>query len=236
LITADEKKYLHLPTWLNDPIRRDDPAFDVSLPLMATPVLLKSIQKFLENLRNHLLSHITGEQVDEDFPSFSEAERRKVVLKSDRIYEHSHLRVFYTTYDLRRAVDSIDLSERPNVLTPAYYDKDTTIRHPFWYARVLGIYHANVSYAPDEKTKRLEFLWVRWFAWDSTKPGGWETCQLDRLTYDDKDHQFGFLDPAAVVRAAHLIPGWAHGRTTDYFPESSMVDNDSDFIYHYVNR
>jgi hypothetical protein len=29
LIAADEKKYIHLPTWLNDPIRRNDPAFHV---------------------------------------------------------------------------------------------------------------------------------------------------------------------------------------------------------------
>lgn len=174
--------------------------------------------------------------MDEDFPSFSEDERRKVSLKLDRIYEHSRLRVFYTTYDLRQAADTIDLSERRDVLTPAYYDEYTTMRHPFWYARVLGIYHANVSYDMDQNTKRMEFLWVRWFAWDSTKPGGWETCQLDRVAYDNNDHQFGFLDPAAVVRAAHLIPAWAHGRTRDYFPQSSMIDKDGDFIYHYVNR
>ena len=39
---------------------------------------------------------------------------------------------------------------------------------PYWYARVLGIYHANIwaenSAIPGAKnTRRMDFLWVRWF-------------------------------------------------------------------------
>ena len=38
--------------------------------------------------------------------------------------------------------------------------------HPFWYAAVLGVFHANVQHIGNElrdfRFKRIEFLWVRW--------------------------------------------------------------------------
>jgi hypothetical protein len=44
---------------------------------------------------------------------------------------------------------------------------DTDSDHPFLYAHVLGIYHANVIYTGsdtrDYTLRRLDFLWVRWF-------------------------------------------------------------------------
>jgi hypothetical protein len=120
-------------------------------------------------------------------------------------------------------------------MAPAYHDGATVDRHPFWYARVIGIYHADVNYGA-KSIGRVEFLWVRWYAWDAAQPSGWKAHRLDRLAYDAEEYQFGFLDPAVVIRAAHLIPAWAHGKTHDYFPRSSKVDPDGDWQYHYVNR
>jgi hypothetical protein len=53
--------------------------------------------------------------------------------------------------------------------------------HPFWYARVLGIYHANVFFGPNfsSQPERMEFFFVRWFGRDPDWQGGPSTCKLD---------------------------------------------------------
>ncbi|KIJ55818.1 hypothetical protein M422DRAFT_92631, partial [Sphaerobolus stellatus SS14] len=113
--------------------------------------------------------------------------------------------------------------------------------YPFWYAQVLGVYHVNVSVQQDgELTKptRMEFLWVRWFGRDPNWRSGWRYKRLDRIGF--VPHQdslaFGFLDPQVVIRAAHLIPAFAHGRTQDLCPPSMARDDDGDWEYYYVNR
>jgi hypothetical protein len=194
-----------------------------------------SFQEFEVRLKNHLYSRICHLQEDEDFPTFSESQRQDILIHNDRIYYHSRMRVFYTTYDLRRAYDPIDLRNRPNVMTAAYHSEETTICHPFWYARVLGIYHADIRYRSGPR-QRMDFLWVRWYSWDQSNPGGWENTQLDRVTFDDIDHQFGFLDPAAVIRGAHLIPAWAHGQSHQYPNGSAYVPMEGDWLLYYVNR
>jgi hypothetical protein len=234
LIASSTKNWHHLSTWLNEPERASDPAFKVPSFTVCFR-LTQIIQNFRQNLRNHLISRIKQENQDEDFPQFSQRELDKVSFRYGRIYPHARMRVLYTTYDLRRAVDTIDISNRPNVMAPAYYDGTTVDRHPFWYARVLGIYHADVNYGA-QSIGRMEFLWVRWYAWDSTQQSGWKAHRLDRLVYDSEEYQFGFLDPAVVIRAAHLIPAWAHAKTGDYYPSSSKVEPDGDWEYHYVNR
>jgi hypothetical protein len=193
------------------------------------------VQNFRKNLQSHLVSRIKNEKLDEDFPEFPQSELDKVTFHNGRLYPHVRMRILYTTYDLRRAVDILDTENRPNVIAPAYYDGFTVNRHPFWYARILGIYHADVNFGL-RNIGRMEFLWVRWYAWDETQPSGWANKRLDRLAYDEENYQFGFLDPAAVIRAAHLIPVWAKGRTQDYYPESKMTDPEGDWKYHYVNR
>ena len=77
-------------------------------------------------------------------------------------------------------------------------------RHPFWYARVLGIYHANCYFGLNSSTQpdRMEFLFVRWFGRDPDWQGGPGTCRLDQIGWvpeDDPSGAFGFLDPARVI-------------------------------------
>ena len=81
---------------------------------------------------------------------------------------------------------------------------DGTRAHPFWYARVLGVYHAKVLYGqtyPQKKT-RIEFLWVRWFGQDPEWTGGPSSLRLDRIGYvpqGDLSGAFGFLEPEKVI-------------------------------------
>ncbi|KAF8833281.1 hypothetical protein BDN67DRAFT_917318, partial [Paxillus ammoniavirescens] len=58
--------------------------------------------------------------------------------------------------------------------------------HPFCYARVLGVYHANVIYngpdARDYQSSCLEFLWVQWLKLTGP-PTGYEHCALDTARF-----------------------------------------------------
>jgi hypothetical protein len=87
--------------------------------------------------------------------------------------------------------------------------------HPYWYARVIGIFHVNVEHHQNDTGYyshpiRMEFLFVRWFRRDSS-PAGWTAKRLHRLEFFDEDSPdaYGFLDPDSVIRGVHLIPGFA---------------------------
>lgn len=112
--------------------------------------------------------------------------------------------------------------------------------HPFWYARVIGIYHVNVTHLPTNNIKkRIDFLWVRWLGWDLGWKSGDTYDRLDRVgfvPFGGEDEPFGFVNPANVIRACHLIPAFEFGRTMDLLPESKYRDCEGNFVNFYVNR
>jgi hypothetical protein len=120
---------------------------------------------------------------------------------------------------------------------------DCDSRHPFAYGKVLGVYHADII-APGASRarpalRRIDFLWVRWFeevAW-----GGWSKKRLDRVAYiegNGSSDAFGFLDPACVIRGAHLIPAFEFGRSMDNIPASLAWDNREagDWDSYFISR
>jgi hypothetical protein len=119
---------------------------------------------------------------------------------------------------------------------------DAPAHHPYKYARVLGIYHANVIYVgpgiPDYQSRRMEFLWVRWYRNTGTIVNGWND-RLDRINFGSMadDDTFGFLDPSIVLRGCHLIPAFAKGKLHRDGKGMSLCAQDSlDWTEYYVNR
>ncbi len=160
------------------------------------------------------------------------------------MYRHKVLCINYMTYDMRREQDSINARTHSDVMVlSADSPEDDT--HPFWYAHVIGVFHMDlVYYGPGSTTpevRKLEFLWVRWFELDGSTLGGMEERQLHRVSFvhGDDDDAFGFLNPKDVIRGAHLIPAYDHGRTTDLL-EDSIARNDKhtqwDWRHYYFNR
>ena len=114
--------------------------------------------------------------------------------------------------------------------------------HPFCYARVLGIYHANIIFigpeSRDYQSRRLEFLWVRWFE-VLENPAGWEHYSLDkgRFVPVHREGAFGFIDPEDVLRCCHLIPAFADAKQHfDGIGISRNTRNADDWKYYYINR
>lgn len=84
----------------------------------------------------------------------------------------------------------------------------------------------------------MEFLFVRWFSLGTEEVGGWETKKLHQIGFVGGDGAFGFVDPADVVRAVHLIPQFSEGRTKDLLGPSiawSDQEKDEDWVRYYVN-
>jgi hypothetical protein len=163
----------------------------------------------------------------------------QVVFKGNRIYRHRIFRVNYTTYDVRRAQDTINpRTNHRDIMLLAPLEST----HPFLYARVLGIFHANIIYTgpgvKDYLSRCLEFLWVRWFKLVDV-PAGWDHAVLDSLRFIpmSQDDAYGFVNPADVIRGCHLIPVFASGRMhLDGVSVSRNARDGADWKYYYVNR
>ncbi|KAI0070617.1 hypothetical protein K474DRAFT_1566263, partial [Panus rudis PR-1116 ss-1] len=115
--------------------------------------------------------------------------------------------------------------------------------HPFRYARVLDIYHADVTFeARGEHPVRSSrhILFVHWYRQDPLFKGGFNHRRYHRLEFlpaTDSD-AFGFLDPDDVIHAAHVIPAFAHGRTDSLLAGMTVARPTGeldDWRYYYVN-
>lgn len=117
--------------------------------------------------------------------------------------------------------------------------------HPFWYARVLGIFHAEIlhtgAHSSNNGAQRMEFLWVRWFGVEPDYRFGFKVARLPKVGFVPEDDlsAFGFLDPALVLRGCHLIPAFAGGRTNELlktvFPTAARpLDETDDWENFYV--
>ncbi|KDN41261.1 hypothetical protein RSAG8_07530, partial [Rhizoctonia solani AG-8 WAC10335] len=223
-IASSQKNQILLPLWLGT--HRTDPA----------------VKDFLPRLRSHLLARLEGGRY-EDEVTRSSSELVKIQFQHDRIYAHQTLKIHYTTYDMRRNQDTINSSTSKCFILVAS-DASTCSdmgANRFWYAKVLGIYHANVSH-DGSRPRRMDFLWVRWLARMVDVPGGWDTCRLDQVGYfpdSEHHHAFEFVDPADIIRAVHLIPRFVGKQTTEYLEPVSSLATDSqfgDWKHYYVGR
>ncbi|TFK59842.1 hypothetical protein BDN72DRAFT_780189 [Pluteus cervinus] len=232
IAAVHNKNRIYLPNLLRD--HSGDPAF----------------KDFLPRLKAHLLADhqklpFTGESA-----VFSEQELFQVRIQHNMIYSHATAGFNYTTYDIRREQDkihvtkrldgtSVYISERCDVMLHADEDgKANEEPHPYWYARVLGIYHAQVFFPGVSRPKRVDFLYVRWFGRDMEWNGGPRALRLDRLGFvpaNDPD-AFGFISPSVVIRACHLVPAFALGRTTRLLGNSWARDDNGDWENYYVMR
>jgi hypothetical protein len=197
---------------------------------------------------------IDAERQDQGIPSGSRRENLHdndprelagIHFKGERMYLHNIMRINYTTYDVRRAQDSINpRTNHRDIMLLSHRDDDTP-HHEYEYARVIGIYHVNIVYTGpgmlDYRARRLDFLWVRWYdnLNDIPTQQGWNTAQLDRLQFPSlsEDYAFGFVDPAEVVRGCHIVPSFSAGpRHIGAVGISACARNSQDWREYSVNR
>lgn len=208
-----------------------------------------AMQMFIRNLKQYLLPRFIAMVLPHlDGPALESLTRRqdwsRLVLKKDRIYTHQIMRIKYTTYDTRRDEDIIHLdTEQCNVmLLNPHYTRSSPSQHPFRYAKVIAVCHADVGYVGDMgRTEsqfahhRMEFLWVRWYR---VHPGrtAFQLDQAELLSPEEPDSH-SFIDPLHVLRACHIIPCYREGkRYAEGRGKSEIAQDGSDWNRYYINR
>jgi hypothetical protein len=118
--------------------------------------------------------------------------------------------------------------------------------HPYWYARVIGIFHAIVDHPNLPDGTRMDFLWVRWYGTDIDQAydSGFKARRLHRVGFveDTNDPEsspaFGFVDPSNVIRSVYLPPVYSEGKRSDLLGPSIArlpFEGDADFCLYYVD-
>jgi len=202
-----------------------------------------STQNFLPQLKNHILQHLmlAGEPGSED-DEFTQAQHNALTIINNRIYRHKVLRINYMTYDLRQAQDSLNPCMHSDVMVLSH--EDTENPHPYWYTRIIRIFHVDVQYhgpeTPNHAPKRIDLLWVCWFTCHTHSKCGWAVCRLPQVGFYPQDdaNVFRFIDLDDVIRTVHLIPAFRFRCTTALLLPSiahCKSDNDEDWDWYYVN-
>ncbi|KAI0741837.1 hypothetical protein C8Q80DRAFT_1110314 [Daedaleopsis nitida] len=197
-MSQSRRRPIRLNTWVDE--HWNDPA----------------IKTFLPRLYEHLAARILGdESMYSEGEEFTQEQLDGIRILDDRLYKHQYFRINYTTYDLRREQDVIHPRRQADimVLSPEW---DTS--HPYWFARVLGIFHAKARYdGPDanqlsRKWRDYDFLWVRWFTYVDSElySSGFYHRRQPRIQFVNANihgnDPFSFINPDDVIRTAHILP------------------------------
>ncbi|TEB27708.1 hypothetical protein FA13DRAFT_1634250 [Coprinellus micaceus] len=223
---------VNLPLFLRE--TKDDPAmkdFTLKLRRHLLPRIYASLLKeaktpMAETSSTHialLKSLVKSSTQDADFfeaPNTG-SDVDSIYFHSDRVYKHKVLHINYTSYDVRRETDIINpATSRRNVMSPDIPHPLETLQSPsppqhrFIHARVLAIFHVNVVYRGrgswDLCKCRFDFLFVRWFTYADSNPA---LRRHDRVVLSPLKNTdaVGFLDPADVLRASHIVPRYSLG-------------------------
>ncbi|KAJ3858791.1 hypothetical protein EV359DRAFT_75796 [Lentinula novae-zelandiae] len=215
--------------------RRDHPVHLTPFPLQqhSDP----ATKNFVSKLEDHLLGRLKEILFDGNY-EFTAEEQQDIIIAKDKIHTVKTLRINYTTYNVRRNQDVIN--PRTDHSTIMLKSPDTNPNaHPYWYAQVLGIFHADVIHF--RSRKRMEFLWVRWLGTEPDYRPGQKFAKLPKVGFvpEDDEFAFGFLDPSQVIRACDLIPAFIHGKSNDLLATrlptaARKVRESEDWVNYYV--
>ncbi|EIW73872.1 hypothetical protein CONPUDRAFT_16898, partial [Coniophora puteana RWD-64-598 SS2] len=137
------------------------------------------------------------------------------VIDKDIVHEHKTVRVNYTTYDLRREQDVVNPRSRADIMTLSQESPADNNSHPYWYARVVYIFHLNVRFRNEDPSalRQIDILLVRWLQRDTSQRCGFKARRLPRVAFYPlgSSQCWDFIDPSTVIRSAHIIPVFKRG-------------------------
>jgi hypothetical protein len=168
---------------------------------------------------------------------YEKEEIPKTYFKNNRIFFHTIAHFHYTTYDLCREEDFINVNSKKRVVM--VYTPDAQ-PHPWRYAVVIRILHVDGHMVNQDmsEAQRVDALWVRWLATDPTHPFGASVKRLERVEYMDPDdpEAYGFVHPDEVIRGVHIEPAVAHGKSRTRSPKLVRDEDSGDWRFHYIGR
>jgi hypothetical protein len=111
------------------------------------------------------------------------------------------MQVHYTMYNMRHEYNTINPRTHGDVMV---LSGESTPSHPYWYARVMDIYHLYTwLQAGGEQTEKqhLKVLHVRWLTPLILHRSGMQHACLPKVAFvEELDYDaFRFLDPGQVI-------------------------------------
>ena len=175
---------------------------------------------------------------------FTDSDQNSICFVGSKIYSVQTCCIYYMSYDLQRECDTVNPRTHPDIMLRS----PITEGEPYWYARVLGIYHANVwaenpAICGGRNARHMDFLWVCWFGKEPGYHSGFCQAHLPKIGFVEStdDFTFSFIDPANVVCGCHLILAFSAGQSTDLLPHSCSAaqranpEDVDDWLNFYVN-
>ncbi|KAK0473838.1 hypothetical protein EDD18DRAFT_1091597, partial [Armillaria luteobubalina] len=159
----------------------------------------------------------------------TDLDRHNLLLINNCIYLNQILHINYMTYDVQRNQDSINPCTHSDIMMLTCEDSSDDQSHSYLYARVIGIFHVIVqlvgtwnSSSKNNSAKKMEFLWVHWYSFDTAISSGFKARCLPCLGFlsEDDPEAFGFIDPRDVICASHIVLAYHYGQTQDILPPS----------------
>ena len=140
---------------------------------------------------------------------FTNKDRLLLTIVNNWIYWHRVSRVNYTTYNVQCSQDSLNPQTNSDIMMLSW-DGDNA--HPYWYAHVIGIFHAMVVHTglKLQEPKKMEFLFIWWFGLDTkcSERGGWKAKKLHQIGFIEGDTAFGLLTPPTLFMPSTLSLGF----------------------------
>ncbi|KAG2072207.1 hypothetical protein BDR04DRAFT_1127720 [Suillus decipiens] len=179
-----------------------------------------AIKDFLPQLKEHILNCLEPEIAELLTEILAPSDQdNSILFKCNQLYHHNLTRFNYTTYDVHRAQDVVNpWTPHCNIMLLKHHNDDGHSGE-YCYAKVIGIHHVNVWYKPVQ---------------DHT----WDTSTLGCIHLQPLAHQnvFGFIDPAVVLRACHIIPVFSqHQCNPGECGISPLAGDKHDWPEYYVN-
>ncbi|KAJ3526888.1 hypothetical protein NMY22_g9993 [Coprinellus aureogranulatus] len=204
---------------------------------------LDSFGEDVSKLKRHLLPRIL-QKMGCSLDSVGRNAWQHVVLHEQRLYSHKLMRMAYTTYDTTQGEDVVHVdTPQCNVmlLNRDYTLQDSNIQSPYLYAKVEGIFHANVSLigilpasgSHHQRWHRLDFVYVNWWRFLRSE----SEFAMDRVEPALGPDARAFIDPNDILRGIHLIPQFAGKRhKPGALPPNDDMPREEQRDVHYINR
>ena len=179
--------------------------------------------------------HIFNRQYDTEQPTFTGKDHNKLYISKDHLDQWYMMKIYYTTYDLRRGKETVNMKNQSHIMTLSQDGE-----HLYTYAQVLSMFKLDVLHGPTMADEvRMDVLWVHWFKIDKSYRAGWKAKWLYQLKYVPplNNSASSFLDPDNIIHGSHVIPGFSLGHWThSAVNPASVWDLKNDWEAYYINQ
>ncbi|KIK14700.1 hypothetical protein PISMIDRAFT_17112 [Pisolithus microcarpus 441] len=237
-LAKQERRFTHVCRELDDIVDSDSEEKEENIPLTSRYHLSyrnavnlatflndhngdPAIKDFIPRLRAHLLARL-----------------QNFVNNLNCVFMPKRLQLNFMTYDICCDQDTL-YSDRGDTIMMRSCEEGAGA-HPFWYARLIRACIFHVYY--EGARHYMDVLWVRWLGVEPGYCWGINQARLPKVGFVpdcESAGAFGFVDPALVIRACHLIPVFTEGRTDSLLCQGpSLVwpkDEVDNWTSYYVN-